>query len=440
MAGDKDFEFQRLHGMGEALYAAGARARRLRLPHLCAGRQPQGTARLSGAAAPGERRQLVLRQCGQRSRTCRSRACSCRRPRALREARRRGMRESRCRRQLFGERKNSRGIEFGSRADLVGADARHRARTCAADRRGASAASRRQAAWRRRATPGRRRRPTRGPSSARWRTADAALAVAGRRGGASRASPPGTRRRAAERAAALERAADLIEEQSRPLDRAPCPRGRQDARRRRRRNARGGRFLPLLRRRGAPALRHGDDPARVRPARRTATGCAGAASSSASARGIFRSRFSPARSPRRSPPAIPSSPSPPSRRRSSRSRRCKLMHGAGMPADALQSRAGRRRRSARRSSTIRAVAGVAFTGSTEVGADDQPRARRKGRADRAADRRDRRHQRHDRRRDRAARAGRRRRRHLRLPLRRPALLRLPHPLRAGGRRRHDARR
>ena len=68
MAGDKDFEFQRLHGMGEALYAAGARARGLRLPHLCAGRQPQGAARLSRAAASGERRQLLLRQRRQRSR------------------------------------------------------------------------------------------------------------------------------------------------------------------------------------------------------------------------------------------------------------------------------------------------------------------------------------------------------------------------------------
>ncbi len=56
------------------------------------------------------------------------------------------------------------------------------------------------------------------------------------------------------------------------------------------------------------------------------------------------------------------------------------------------------------------VAGVAFTGSTEVARIDQPRARRQGRTDRAADRRDRRHQCHDRRRHRAAGAGDRRRR------------------------------
>ena len=52
----------------------------------------------------------------------------------------------------------------------------------------------------------------------------------------------------------------------------------------------------------------------------------------------------------------------------------------------------------------------------------QPRARRHGWADPGADRRDRRHQRHDRRRHRAARAGDRRRHRLGLPLRRPALL------------------
>ena len=43
MAGNgRDFEFQRLHGMGEALYAqvVGDRASRAALPHLRAGRQP----------------------------------------------------------------------------------------------------------------------------------------------------------------------------------------------------------------------------------------------------------------------------------------------------------------------------------------------------------------------------------------------------------------
>ena len=65
MAGnDRDFEFQRLHGMGQALYeqVVGRNRDEPALPHLCAGRQPRGSARLSGAAAARERRQHVLRQ------------------------------------------------------------------------------------------------------------------------------------------------------------------------------------------------------------------------------------------------------------------------------------------------------------------------------------------------------------------------------------------
>ncbi len=55
------FEFQRLHGMGEALYERLLETMpETRMPHLCAGRQPQASAGLSGAAAAGERRQLVI--------------------------------------------------------------------------------------------------------------------------------------------------------------------------------------------------------------------------------------------------------------------------------------------------------------------------------------------------------------------------------------------
>ncbi len=57
------FEFQRLHGMGEALYRARwSSARSDRLPHLRAGRQPRGSAGLSRAAPAGERRQHLVRQ------------------------------------------------------------------------------------------------------------------------------------------------------------------------------------------------------------------------------------------------------------------------------------------------------------------------------------------------------------------------------------------
>ena len=66
--GAGDYEFQRLHGMGEALYHellerdAGAH-----LPRLCAGRRLCRSARLSGAAAAGERRQFLLRVGRRRS-------------------------------------------------------------------------------------------------------------------------------------------------------------------------------------------------------------------------------------------------------------------------------------------------------------------------------------------------------------------------------------
>ena len=60
--GVEGFEFQRLYGMGEALYAALlADLPRRNLPRLCPGRRSPRSARLSGAAAPGERRQLVVR-------------------------------------------------------------------------------------------------------------------------------------------------------------------------------------------------------------------------------------------------------------------------------------------------------------------------------------------------------------------------------------------
>ncbi len=56
------YEFQRLHGMGEVLYGALARrASRSCGARLRAGRRSPRSAGLSGAAAPGERRELVVR-------------------------------------------------------------------------------------------------------------------------------------------------------------------------------------------------------------------------------------------------------------------------------------------------------------------------------------------------------------------------------------------
>ncbi len=80
--GVEGYEFQRLHGMGEVLYercSPSMPARRL--PGLCAGRRPSRPARLSGAAAAGERRELVLRVGRGRS-VGADRRPSCERPQA----------------------------------------------------------------------------------------------------------------------------------------------------------------------------------------------------------------------------------------------------------------------------------------------------------------------------------------------------------------------
>ena len=74
---------------------------------------------------------------------------------------------------------------------------------------------------------------------------------------------------------------------------------------------------------------------RARPASATSSRCMAAASSPASARGISRWRSSPARSRPRSPPAMRSSPSRPSRRRSSRIEAVQLLHKAGVPPEVL---------------------------------------------------------------------------------------------------------
>ena len=115
-----------------------------------------------------------------------------------------------------------------------------------------------------------------------------------------------------------------------------------------------------------------------------------------------------------------------------------LLHEAGVPATALHLVPGDGKVGASLVADPR-IAGVVFHRLDRSRPRDQPRARRKGRPDRAADRRDRRHQRHDRRCDRAARAGDRRRDHVGFPLRRPALLGAAAALPAGGRRRADAR-
>ena len=61
LAGDRPYEFQRLHGMGQALHRAVGHSGQA-LPHLRACRRTPGSFGVSGAAAVGERRQHLLRQ------------------------------------------------------------------------------------------------------------------------------------------------------------------------------------------------------------------------------------------------------------------------------------------------------------------------------------------------------------------------------------------
>ena len=64
----RKFEFQRLHGMGEELYAqiVGAGQSQHSVPRLCAGRFARRSAALSGAAAARERREHFVRQSHRR--------------------------------------------------------------------------------------------------------------------------------------------------------------------------------------------------------------------------------------------------------------------------------------------------------------------------------------------------------------------------------------
>ena len=115
------YEFQRLHGMGEARLRGGGRRRQAgrALPHLRAGRAARGPGRLSGAAPAGERRQHLLRQPpGRRGGAGRGDRARSRRDRRARDGARQAA--SRCcrgrRRSSRPSARNSRGMAL-DRAD-----------------------------------------------------------------------------------------------------------------------------------------------------------------------------------------------------------------------------------------------------------------------------------------------------------------------------------
>ena len=156
-----------------------------------------------------------------------------------------------------------------------------------------------------------------------------------------------------ERAAELERAADLIEVDRGRLIALLAKRGRQDARRCACRGARGGRLSAATTppRRGRAVRR---SRCRARPARATSCVIAAAASSSASARGISRWRSSSARSTAALVAGNTVVAKPAEQTPLIAARAVALLHEAGVPAERAATRARRRRRSARRWWPIRA--------------------------------------------------------------------------------------
>ncbi len=146
-------------------------------------------------------------------------------------------------------RQNSAGVEFGDRAALAAllaeidaAPPERNGRAADRRRRRGRPRARRALADRRQARSAPCRKATRRSSASAMAAAQAGFAGLGRDAG-----------RRARRRARTRRRPDRAE--PRPADRAAAERGRQDARRLRLGSARGRRFLPLLRRRGAPHAR-----------------------------------------------------------------------------------------------------------------------------------------------------------------------------------------
>ncbi len=142
----------------------------------------------------------------------------------------------------------------------------------------------------------------------------------------------------------------------------------------------------------------------ARPARAIVSAVAGAASSSASRPGTFRWRSSSARSTAALAAGNAVVAKPAEQTPLVALRAFELLQEAGIPRAAAQLAPGDGRVGAALVAHP-AIAGVAFTGSTETAWAINRTLAGKTRSDRAADRRDRRHQRHDRRRHRAAGAG-----------------------------------
>ena len=282
--------------------------------HLCAGGHARGSARLSGAAAAGERRQHLLRQSPGRRRS--ADRGDHRRSGGARRGH--GQPQAQPAHRQAGER-FSRPQEFGGpsveRSRQVGAAARRHASERWRSRRRAHPDRRRQGARSAPTHAGDRsvRPPPRG--RARWPTCTdddvkAALDLADRaQHGVGRAGRRRTRRDSRTRGRSV-----------RAEPRAPDGAGVREGGQARcpTRWAKLREAVDFLRYYAGSArarFRGADAAARADAASRTSCRCTAAACSPASRRGISRWRFSPARWRARWPPAMPCWPSPPNRRR-----------------------------------------------------------------------------------------------------------------------------
>ena len=171
-------------------------------------------------------------------------------------------------------------------------------------------------------------RPTRPSRAPRWRRRTPAL-------------PPGRRRQRGARRRARSRRRHAWKPIAAACWRCCKTKAARHSTTRCRKCARRPIIAAITRRRRAPRWRRNDCPGR--PAKATSCAIAAAASSSASARGIFRWRFFSARSPRRSPPAMRWWRSRRSRRRSIAARAVALLHRGRRAGDRAASRARRRR-------------------------------------------------------------------------------------------------
>ena len=433
--GVEGYEFQRLHGMGEVLYDAAARRHaRGRLPRLRAGRRPRDLlAYLVRRLLENGANSSFVSVAADPSVPIADDPASARRAGSATPGMR-AIRSIPLPRDLYRpERRNSAGVEFGDRGEPRRAARRDpQPPRCPTPRRRWSTASR----------SGGSERPVISPidgeaigrvSEGDDAIASAAMAAAQAGFAAWAATPVETR------AAALERAGDLLEARRGRLIALLQARRRQDPRRCAGRGARGGRFLPLLRGRGARGA-GARSRCRARPARSQ------------------RAALSRPRRLRLHQP-VEFSAGDLHRPGERRARRRQRGGGEARRADAADRRRGgaapaRGRRAAERAASRagrrqgRRRAGRRSRASPASPSPARPRSRARSTARSPprtapivpliaetgginAD---------DRRRHRAARAGHRRRRHLGLPLGRPALLGAAPAVRAGGRRRPHASR